>query len=181
MNRWLPALFLFAALLGTFFFFQQSPRHGRAGFPAPDFVLPDLQGHAVRLADHRGKIVFLNLWATWCPPCREEMPSMQRLYQKMRGRDFVMLAVSEDQDAAAVAAFAEQMRLSFPILLDSKGDLPPRYGVTGYPETFVIDRNGDVIQHIIGPENWDSPNALAYFHNLLAGLVVESPPADRGS
>jgi peroxiredoxin len=181
MNRWLPALILFAALLGTFFFFQQPKRGGRAGFPAPDFVLPDLQGQAVRLSDHRGKIVFLNLWATWCPPCREEMPSMQRLYQQMSGRDFVMLAVSEDYDVAAVAAFAQQMRLSFPILLDTKGELPPRYGVTGYPETFIIDRNGNVIEHIIGPENWDSPNAINHFHNLLSLPVTESAPSDRGS
>lgn len=181
MSRWIPPLLLLGALVGTFAFFQQRSSTGRAGFPAPDFALRDLQGRTVRLSDYRGKIVFLNLWATWCPPCREEMPSMERLSRKLQGRDFVMLAVSEDEDPSTVRGFVEQMKLSFPVLLDSQGTLPSRYGVTGYPETFVIDRGGSVIQHVIGPEDWDSQAALQYFTKLLEPAAPSNNPQRAGA
>src|SRR5207247_5630562 len=94
--------------------------------------------------------------------------SMERLHRRMRGTDFIMLAVSEDEDgSASVRPFVDQMGLTFPILLDPDGGLPSRYGVTGYPETFVIDREGRVIQHTIGPENWESESAYRYFLQLL--------------
>ncbi len=168
MKRWVaPFGVLVIALVGAFYY-QQQHAAGRAGFPAPDFTLQDLDGHARQLATLRGKIVFLNVWATWCPPCREEMPSMERLYQRLRGKDFVMLAVSEDEGAGtAVASFVNQMGITFPVLIDPEGTVSQRYGVTGYPETFVIDREGRVIQHIIGPEDWESEQAYQYFSRLL--------------
>jgi peroxiredoxin len=168
MKRWgLPVGFLLVAL-GAAFYFQQLQASGRAGFPAPDFTLKDLQGHPYHLADFRGKIVFLNVWATWCPPCRMEMPSMEHLYRRLRDKDFVMLAVSEDEDGKAVVqSFVNQVGLTFPVLMDPDGVVPGRYGVTGYPETFVIDREGRVIQHPIGPEDWESDQAYAYFARLL--------------
>ena len=168
MKRWgLPLGFLLVALAAAFYY-QQRQAVGRAGFPAPDFALKDINGRTYRLADLRGKIVFLNLWATWCPPCRMEMPSMERLHRRLQGTDFIMLAVSEDEDgSAAVRPFVDQMGLTFPVLLDQDGVLPPRYGVTGYPETFVIDRDGRVIQHTVGPENWESEQAYRYFLKLL--------------
>jgi peroxiredoxin len=168
MKRWgVPFGFLLVALAGAFYY-QQRQGVGRAGFPAPDFTLKDINGHVHRLADLRGKIVFLNLWATWCPPCRMEMPSMERLYRRLQGTDFVMLAVSEDEDGiAAVRPFVDKMGLTFPVLLDQDGGLPSRYGVTGYPETFVIDRDGRVIQHTVGPENWESEAVYRYFLKLL--------------
>lgn len=168
MKQWtLPFGFLLIAL-GAAFYYQQHQASGRAGFPAPDFALKDLSGHAHRLTEFRGKVVFLNIWATWCPPCRMEMPAMEHLYQHLRDKDFVMLAVSEDEDgAAAVQPFINQMGLTFPILIDSQGVVPPRYGVTGYPETFVIDRDGKVIHHTIGPEDWDSDRVYDYFTHLL--------------
>ena len=93
---------------------------------------------------------------------------MERLYQRLRGRDFVMLAVSEDeQGASAVGPFVAELGLSFPILLDPEGRLSPRYGVTGYPETFVIDRDGNVVKHTIGPADWASEEMLEYFLALL--------------
>lgn len=167
MTRWLAPAVLAIALATTVAFLQS--RHGRqgSGFPAPDFSLRDLRGNAVRLSDFRGKIIFLNLWATWCPPCREEMPSMERLYRRFKGQDFAMLAVSEDTDPAVVRGFVSEMALSFPVLLDTDGKLPSRYGVTGYPETFVIDRDGNVIQHFIGPEDWESATSLRFFSELL--------------
>jgi peroxiredoxin len=168
MKRWsLPFGFLLIAL-GAAFYYQQHQASGRASFPAPDFSLKDLGGHTLRLGDFRGKVVFLNMWATWCPPCRMEMPSMEHLYQRLQGKDFVMLAVSEDEDGtSAVRPFIEQMRLTFPILIDQQGVLPPRYGVTGYPETFIIDRDGQVIQHTIGPEDWGNDRVYEYFTRLL--------------
>lgn len=97
---------------------------------------------------------------------------MEQLYQRLRGADFAMLAVSEDEDGAtAVRPFIEQMRLTFPVLLDQQGSLPPRYGVTGYPETFIIDRSGRVVNHVIGPAEWNSPDMIAYFERLLASPV----------
>ena len=104
---------------------------------------------------------------------------MERLYRRLQGKDFIMLAVSEDEDGSeAVRPFVDQLRLTFPVLLDQEGVLPSRYGVTGYPETFVIDRDGRVIQHTIGPENWESEPAYRYFLKLLE---QEPGPAQAGS
>ena len=140
----------------------------RAGFPAPEFALPDLAGQVHRLSDFRGKVVFLNVWATWCPPCRMEMPAMESLYRRLKGRDFIMLAVSQDEDGLkAVRPFVEEHRLTFPVLLAPTGSVSSHYGVTGYPETFVIDRDGKVIEHVIGPESWESDRIYRYFVELL--------------
>ena len=172
MKRWaLPFGFLLIALGGAFYY-EQRQASGRAGFPAPDFALADLAGTTRRIADFRGKIVFLNLWATWCPPCREEMPSMETLHRRLHGKDFVMLAVSEDEAGiAAVKPFVDQGGFTFPVLIDRDGLVSQRYGVTGYPETFIIDREGRVIQHVIGPEDWDSERAYQYFIHLLDQAV----------
>jgi peroxiredoxin len=168
MKRWgVPFSLLVIALAGAFYY-QQRQGAGRTGFPAPDFSLRDLAGRTHRLSDFRGKVVFLNLWATWCPPCRMEMPSMERLHQRLRGKDFVLLAVSEDESGAtAVQPFVQEMGLTFPILLDTEGTVPPRYGVTGYPETFLIDRDGRVVHHTIGPEDWDSEAIYQFLVQLL--------------
>jgi peroxiredoxin len=168
MTRWGIAFGALLIALAAALYYQQLQASSRNGFPAPNFALNDLGGRTHRLSDFRGKVVFLNLWATWCPPCRMEMPSMERLYQRLRGTDFVMLAVSEDEGGAAtVRAFVEQMQLSFPILLDEHGVLPSHYGVTGYPETFIIDRSGRVVHHAIGPEDWDSDAVYRFLRALL--------------
>lgn len=167
MKRWVVAFGALAlCLLGVLVGLQgRTPPLAR--FPAPDFALRDLDGRTRRLSDWQGKIIFLNLWATWCPPCRDEMPSMERLYRRLGSDDFAMVAVNEDQDdGAAARRFAEQMRLSFPILLDARGVVPPQYGVTGYPETFIIDRSGHVVRHIVGPDQWDSDSAYQYLRRL---------------
>jgi peroxiredoxin len=176
MKRWLLPAALALLAVGSVLWLQQRERATRTGFPAPDFALLDLQGHTHRLSDFRGRVVFLNLWATWCPPCRLEMPAMEALYQQLKGHDFVMLAVSEDVDGAeAVGPFVADLGLSFPILLDPAGRLPPRYGVTGYPETFVIDRNGHVIEHIVGPAEWQREDIVARFRALLAAPTATVP------
>jgi peroxiredoxin len=168
MRRWvLPAVLLVGAL-GAVAFLQHLQRRPGVGYAAPGFALPDVHGKMHSLAEYRGKVVFLNLWATWCPPCREEMPAMERLYRRLEGRDFVMLAVSQDEGGAKVVGpFVQQMNLSFTVLLDPEASLSPRYGVTGYPETFVIDRDGRVIEHTIGPADWDTAAYVSYFTSLL--------------
>jgi len=174
----IAALALLLCIGGAVYYQLNQPRSG-ASFPAPEFRLPDLHGRSHELSAYRGKIVFLNLWATWCPPCREEMPSMEQLYRRLSDDDFAMLAISQDEQInEAVRPFVEQMRLTFPILLDPDGKVPPKYGVTGYPETFIIDRSGRVIDHIIGPRDWASEASLRYFSNLLHP-VAESPQAGR--
>jgi peroxiredoxin len=170
-----PATLLFVALASVAGL-QRLQSGPRTGYPAPDFTLPDLNGKLHRLAQYRGKVVFLNLWATWCPPCRMEMPGMERLYRRLGGRDFVMLAVSADEGGKdAVAPFVAEMGLTFPVLLDPEGHLSPRYGVTGYPETFLIDRNGQVVNHTIGPADWDEEVVV---RNILA--LIQEPP-DRAA
>jgi peroxiredoxin len=157
----------FVLVLGAVLGLQLLQRGPSSGYAAADFTLPDLSGAQVRLSDLRGRIVFLNLWATWCPPCRAEMPGMEALYQRLKGRDFVMLAVAEDTNPADITAFVQELGISFPVLLDTDNRLPARFGVTGFPETFIIDRDGQVIKHVIGPEEWNSPAMVAYFEDLL--------------
>ena len=143
---------------------------------APDFVAQDLEGQAVRLSQHRGKVVFLNLWTTWCPPCREEMPAMQRLAQSLDGEGFVILAVSEDDGPEKVRAFVDEMKLEFPVLIDSTGTVGRTYGITGYPETFVIDRQGRQVARFIGPRDWDDPQIVEDLRILIdEGRWVRGP------
>jgi cytochrome c biogenesis protein CcmG/thiol:disulfide interchange protein DsbE len=149
---------------------------------APDFAVPDLTGRTVRLSGLRGKVVVLNLWATWCPPCVEEMPSMERLHAALGDADFVLLAVSQDEDGKRVVApFVERLHLSFPVLLDPEREVGDRFGVSGYPETFVIDRNGFVVEHVIGPRDWASPDEVATLRALIAagdhGVATPAPHA----
>jgi peroxiredoxin len=147
---------------------------------APDFAVPDLNGQAVRLSALRGKVVVVNVWTTWCPPCRQEMPSMERLAAHFRGRDFQLLAVSQDEDdKEKVAAFVRELGLSFPVLIDPQRQVGERFGVWGYPETFVIDRNGYVVERVIGPREWDSPASLASLEALIAAGEAPGASASR--
>jgi peroxiredoxin len=163
-------------LFSLYFIFFESKRlsptvdYGtRVGEAAPDFSLPTLKGNFVKLSDYRGKVVFLNIWATWCPPCREEMPSMESLYQRLKGREFEMLAVSIDrQGKEIVGPFVAKYGLTFPVLLDSENKTYKLYGLTGIPETFIIDRNGAVIFKVIGPQDWMKKDWLDYFDRILA-------------
>ncbi|MCP4374360.1 MAG: TlpA family protein disulfide reductase [Deltaproteobacteria bacterium] len=143
------------------------PRLGK-GMPAPNFTLPDINGKMVSLTDYRGKVVFLNIWATWCSPCVEEMPSMEKLYQELKGESFEILAVSIDVSGAkAVLPFMKKHKLSFPALLDTKGAIKNLYQTTGIPESFIIDKNGINEKKIIGPRNWAASSAIGYIRNLI--------------
>jgi peroxiredoxin len=144
---------------------------------APDFSLVDLGGQAVRLSALRGKVVLVNVWTTWCPPCREEMPSRDRLYRELGGEAFELLAVSQDdQGRAAVDAFVKEVPVSFPVLLDPERRVGSAYGVWGYPETFVIDREGRIVERVIGPREWDT----AEQKQQLRALMATGAPAGAG-
>jgi peroxiredoxin len=148
---------------------------------APDFAVTDLDGRAVRLSALRGRVVLLNVWTTWCVPCREEMPSLGRLHARMRDQAFTLLAVSQDEEGRRVVEpFVQQTRLSFPVYLDPEHQVGDRYEVWGYPETFVIDRNGLVVERVIGPRDWASPQSIAKLDALMAaGDGAPPAPAPR--
>jgi peroxiredoxin len=134
---------------------------------APDFTLEDPSGTPVSLRDFRGKIVFVNFWATWCVPCRAEMPAMEQLYQEFRGQGFAVVGVNFQDGPQQVSAFSQELHLTFPIALDRKGTVASAYGVRGLPTTYLIDREGHLIGQVIGGRDWDSEDAKAYFRRLL--------------
>jgi peroxiredoxin len=135
--------------------------------PPVDFNLLDLNGNKIVLSGLKGKIVFLNFWATWCPPCREEMPSMQKLYTRFKDKDFAMLAVSVKEPAPVVKKFFKDYSLTFTALLDSDGELMTSYGVRAIPATYILDRDGAIVGKAFGPRKWDSKKAMALFEHLI--------------
>jgi peroxiredoxin len=134
---------------------------------AEDFTLTTPDGGSFRLADHRGKVVFVNFWATWCPPCKEEMPAMERLYRQHRDGAFAMVAVSVDADPAVVPPYVQASGLTFPIGLDPKTQVANSYGVRALPASFIIDRQGHMAALALGPRRWDGDAA----HSLIEGLA----------
>lgn len=146
------------------------------GAPAQDFRLMDLDGTVHSLARHKGKVVFLNFWATWCGPCKVEMPAMEALYQAFRPQGLEILAVSVDQQGAAVTRpFKEGMGLSFPILHDSDYQVGLIYGARTLPMTYVIDRKGIIRQRVFGARDWNSAEARQLMSELLEE-PYQAPP-----
>ena len=142
----------------------------RVGQPAPGFTLPGLDGKMVSLSDYRGHVVLVNVWATWCPPCVDEMPSMEKLYRGLKGENFEILAVSIDAlGKKAVAPFMKKYNLSFPALMDPDGTIKTLYQTTGVPESFIINQEGILIEKVIGPKDWATPPVVGFFRNLLQG------------
>jgi peroxiredoxin len=140
----------------------------KRGHSAPNFTFPGLDGKIVSLADYRGQVVLVNIWATWCPPCVDEMPSMEKLHQELQGENFEILAISIDAvGTKAVAPFMKKYNLSFPALIDPDGTIKTLYHITGVPESFIIDRQGILVEKIVGPRNWAAPEAVRYLRNLI--------------
>jgi peroxiredoxin len=140
-----------------------------AGDQAADFKLESLDGTTVSLDKYRGKVVFLNLWATWCGPCRDEMPAMETLYDDFKNNpDFVMLAVSQDtKGRQVVAPYVEKNGYHFTVLLDPENKVGELYDVSGVPETFVIDREGRIAAHHMGAFDWSRPDVKHALQDLL--------------
>ncbi len=167
-----------ALLIGVAWMNQDRIQPVTTGTVAPDFEVKNLDGGMARLSDHRGEVVLVNIWATWCPPCVEEMPSMERLYQKMGGDGFEIMAVSIDVAPGGfdgdgnlggdIRAFADSLRLTFPILHDPSGDIQQLYRTTGVPETFLIGRDGIIYKKVAGGTEWDAPQHKELIQRLLA-------------
>ncbi len=140
------------------------------GVRAPDARVVDVAtGDTVGIRDFRGEVVLLNVWATWCAPCLEEMPSMERLYQELGPEGLRIVAVSIDQlDPAAVRRWTEERALTFTILQDRSGKIEQTFQTTGTPESFVLDKDGVIVKKVIGAVPWDHPAQKALFRRLLA-------------
>jgi peroxiredoxin len=134
---------------------------------AEDFTLPTHGGGKVRLTEQRGKVVMINFWATWCPPCLEEMPAMERLYRQQKDAGFTLIAVSVDADPKKVAPFVAQHKLTFPIGLDPRMEMANSYGVRALPSSYIVGRDGRLAALAIGPRSWDNDAA----HSLIEGLA----------
>ena len=138
--------------------------------PAPDFSLSDLNGKAVALRDLRGRLVLLNIWTTWCPACRDEMPSLERLHQEFGVGGVSILAASHREDPEEVRKFVGEFKLTMPVLLDQDGRVGELYGLVGLPTTFLIGPDGRLIARAIGPRDWDGTEARALIRALLQRL-----------
>jgi peroxiredoxin len=158
-----------AALAFSYACLQENQGPGlRPGSPAPPFSLPVRGGGSVSLAALAGKVVVVNFWATWCPPCVAEMPSLDRLHRGLSHEGLVVLAVAVDEDESALAAFALKAGLTLTVLRDPGGTVSNgAFRVRGYPETLVIGRDGVVVEAYRGPADWATPEAIEHFRRLL--------------
>jgi thiol-disulfide isomerase/thioredoxin len=134
---------------------------------AIDFELEDLDGNKRSLSSYRGKVVFLNFWATWCGPCRIEMPSMQRVYDELKDEGFVIVAVNIREDKKLVKKFIDNNGLTFPVLLDKTGRVAGIYSARSIPMTYIIDREGNLVGRTIGAREWDTEEIQAVFREIL--------------
>lgn len=146
---------------------QQAVSRAVEGAAAPDFVVKDLDGKDVTLSSLKGSVVLVNFWATWCPPCKEEIPSMIKLNRAMAGKPFRMLAISIDEGGKdAVQSFFKGSR-DLPTYLDTESKTAQLYGTTGVPETFIVDRQGIIQKKIVGGMDWSAPDVISYLDTLL--------------
>jgi peroxiredoxin len=151
-----------------------------AGKLATDFKLPNLEGTTISLSSLRGKVILLNVWATWCGPCREEMPSIETLYEEFRkDPDFVVLAVSQDSAGrGAVDSYVRKNGYKFAVLLDPENQVGDAYDVSGIPETFIIDRTGRIVAHHVGPYDWGQPKMREALRELIDSKDKETAKAE---
>jgi peroxiredoxin len=163
-RRWALALAVALAALGCG---EREAAPLEVGRAAPEFVLPRLGGGELALRELRGKVVLLNFWATWCAPCEQEMPAMQRLYARLAPRGFELVAISEDDGPEVVDEFRARLGLTFPIALDPDHAVARRYQSFRYPESFLVDREGVLVARYIGERDWDAPEYVNRIERLL--------------
>ncbi|MGH7774913.1 MAG: peroxiredoxin family protein [Candidatus Binatia bacterium] len=135
--------------------------------PTPDFTLANPSGKKLSLKDFRGKLVFLNFWASWCAPCREEMPAMERLHQEFKNKDFVVLAVNMKDKRKDALAFIRELKLTYPVVFDLDGQVGLLYGAWGLPTTYLIGPKGEGLARVWGPADWYSAGARQLIKALL--------------
>ncbi len=170
MSKFARASVVVLILLGGVAFYWGHRRNAQPGIQvgdvAPDFNLPGLDRSTVRLADYRGQVVVVNFWATWCPPCVEETPSLEKFSAETKPLGVTVIGVSVDEDAAALEKFVGDYHLTFPIARDPGGSLAARFGSFKFPETYILDRNGRVAEKIVGAINWQDPRMIQFVRNL---------------
>lgn len=135
--------------------------------PSIDFELKNLNGESEKLSDYKGKVVFLNFWATWCGPCQSEMPAMEKVYNELKDKDFVILAVDLSEDKDTVRAFIEERNLTFPVLLDKDGQVGAMYDARSIPATYVISRDGNILGRAVGVRPWEDDSFMSIFRMIL--------------
>ena len=177
ISIYIPYTFLVAALLSVFVMslnkVELKPfetEYPAEAFISPNFELSSLLGGKVKLSDYRGKVVFINFWATWCGTCEVEMPSMEKLYRKFKDHGFEMLTISVDKDQTLIEPFMKKFNLTFPVLLDPESIVAKKvYKTTGVPETFIVDREGLIRHKAIGPRDWANDETMEAFTQLVMG------------
>jgi len=137
------------------------------GIDPIDFNLPLLDGTKISLSQYKGKVVFLNFWATWCGPCRSEMPSMEAVYQSLKDKGLEILAVNLGDSKNEVSTFMNQNKLNFPAVLDEKNTTGSSYNVRAIPTTYIIDKRGLIVARIIGSINWNTPKIISALETVL--------------
>ena len=162
---------LFAAFIASVNKVELKPyetEYPQESFIAPGFELPSLAGGKINLKDYRGKVVFINFWATWCATCKVEMPSMQKMYDQFKDKGLEMLTISIDKDQSLIQPFMEEYKLTFPVLLDPESSVAKQnYKTTGVPETFIVNKHGIIVHKAIGPKDWATDDAMAAFAQLV--------------
>lgn len=165
-KRWLLALSVFVGLVAAFWFaLPEAPASVRQGDVAKAFSLPDINGVTSSLPS--GEVILLNFWATWCPPCREEIPSLAALHRKFADRGLKVMAVSVDKNHDDLTGFVHENQMPFEVLNDADSHVSHQYGVYRYPESFLIDRDGTVRYHLIGAVDWMSAPVLQTVEGML--------------
>ncbi|MBN2545374.1 MAG: TlpA family protein disulfide reductase [Spirochaetes bacterium] len=132
-----------------------------------DANITDMNGNKTKISDFKDKVIFLNLWATWCPPCRAEMPSMEKLHNKFKDKEFVILAVSQGENMKTVENFLKKNKYSFKIFTDDKNEVASSYGTGSIPTSYLIDKNGNMIAQFVGGRDWFSKEAVDLINALL--------------
>lgn len=143
---------------------QQNPEIGQ---PAAPFHLKDLAENSVELKDFQGKVMIVNFWATWCAPCREEIPSMNNAWAQLKDKDVAMLAINFGEPIDAIKAFVKDTPIDFTVLVDEMNDASTDWKVTAMPTTVVIDQKGNIVERILGPREWHSPEMIEAVLSLL--------------
>lgn len=167
--QWILRLLLLLLVGGFIYAILRPANSGPAlGDTTPDFQLSDMDGKPLQLSGYRGKVVVLNFWATWCPPCVDEMPSLNRFQETLAPKGVVVLAVSVDDDEQVLRKFAADHQLKMTILRDPGRKVSSQYQTYKYPETYILDRQGRLAQKLIGEADWNDPNLVSFVQQLVS-------------
>ncbi len=169
-----PALVIFLVAISLWAWQGAAPAAAQSLAPvdetmvAPDFGLRDLDGREHRLSSYQGRVLIVNFWATWCPPCREEMPSLQRVREQLHGNGVEVLAVNVGEDEDAILTFTASYPVTFPLLLDEDGRVVDSWPVLGLPTTYVVEPGGRLAYRAVGAREWDDPEIVEQIRTLIA-------------